>query len=279
MSRSHLRFQILAVATLLVGLLPATFGLAIEDPVQLAGAYFGWCVAMYLFGTGGTLVAATTFSPGEPQRPGWLLLAASFFVLVPATVVNGPKGSGLYEGGLRIPSVVLGSNVAWSLLAITALILLSRAWRSSGLDVTSRGVRVVARLVALALALALAGPDLVERFPAAVAGDPLAVGDVLTDVLDGALFVVAVPVLRAALSLGGGLVSWPWAMLTLSIAAWLGYDAVAIYGEAAGLTPRTVRAVEEVFRTLAASLAFSAGVSQRWVMTEREAHREEELAA
>jgi hypothetical protein len=82
--------------------------------------------------------------------------------------------------------------------------------------------------------------------------------------------VVAVPVLRAALVLGGGLVAWPWLLLTASLVAWLGYDATAVYGGAAGLDHRTVRVVEEVFRSLGAAFAFAAGIAQRWVMTEAE---------
>jgi hypothetical protein len=124
-------------------------------------------------------------------------------------------------------------------------------------------------VAALAVAAALAGPDLLVRFPVALTGDVLAVGDVITDLLDGALFVVAVPVLRAALMLGGGLVAWPWLLLTASLAAWLGYDATEVYGAAAGLDALTVRVVEEVFRSLGAGLAFSAGIAQRWVMTSR----------
>jgi hypothetical protein len=265
----HLRFQALAATTVVVGFLPWPLSASVGDPVQLAGAYFGWAAAMYLFAAGGTLVAAYTFAGGEPLRPGWLLLSASYLVLVPAALVIGPKAAGLYEAAGRAPWVATIASVVSGAMAVTAFLLLSRAWRGSGLDVTTRAVRIAARLVAVAVAVALAGPDLWERLPAALDGDVLAAGDVVTDVLDGALFVVAVPVLRAALALGGGLAAWPWVMLTASLAAWLGYDATAAYGDPAGLDPRQIRIAEEVFRTLGAAFAFSAGVAQRWVMTER----------
>jgi hypothetical protein len=266
---SHLRFQVLGAATFVIGLLPATFAASVDDPVQLAGTYLGWATAMYLFAAGGTLVSAFTFGGDEPMRPGWLLLSASYLVLVPAVVLLGPKPDGLYQGVNPAPWVASLSSIASGGLAVTAFVLLSRAWRASGLDVTTRPVRIVARLLAVAVAMALAGPDLVERFPAAASGDVMAAGDVVTDVLDGALFVVAIPVLRAALALGGGAAAWPWFFLTASLAAWLGYDATAVYGEAAGLGPRTIRVAEEVFRSLGASFAFSAGIAQRWVITAR----------
>jgi hypothetical protein len=265
----HLRFQALGAVTLVVGLLPWPFSASLADPVQLAGAYFAWAAAMYLFAAGGTLVAAFTFSSGEPMRPAWLLLSASYLVLVPAGIAVGPRTLGLYEAVNRSPLLTITGSIVSGALAVAAFVLLSRAWRASGLDLTSRANRVVARLVGLAVALALAGPDLWERFPAAANGDALAMGDVVTDVLDGTLFVVAVPVLRAALLLGGGLAAWPWLFLTASLGSWLGYDAVAVFGEAAGLDGRTIRVTEEVCRTLGAAFAFSAGVGQRWVMTAR----------
>jgi hypothetical protein len=267
-ARRHLRFQALALCTLAVGLLPVPFAASIADPVQLAGAFFGWAIAMYLFATGGTLVAALTFDRGAPMRPGWLLLSGSYLVLIPALIRMGPKSSGLYQAVQRAPWVALLGSVVSGALAVTGLILLSRAWRASGLDTSSRTTRNVARLAALVLAAALAGTDLVERLPAALGGDVMAAGDVITDLLDGALFVVAMPVLSAALMLGGGLVAWPWLLLLSSVMAWLGYDAVDAYGAAAGLDDRTVRIAEEVLRSLGAAFAFSAGIAQRWVMTD-----------
>jgi hypothetical protein len=263
----HLRFRALGAATIVIGLLPVPFSAAVTDPLQLAGTYLGWATAIYLFAAGGTLVSAYTFGGDEPMRPGWLLLSASYLILVPAVVALGPKPAGLYLAASPAPWAASLSSIASGGLAVAAFILLSRAWRASGLDTTTRPVRIVARLLAMTVALALAGPDLVERFPAAMSGDVLAAGDVVTDVLDGALFVVAIPVLRAALSLGGGAAAWPWVFLTTSLAAWLGYDAIAVYGGAVGLEPRTIRVAEEVFRTLGAGFAFSAGVAQRWVMT------------
>jgi hypothetical protein len=266
--RRHLRFQALALTTLAIGLLPVPFSASITAPVQLAGAYFGWALAMYLFAAGGTLVAALSFERGEPMRPGWLVLSASYLVLVPSMLRNGPKADGLYPLVATAPWLASLASIASGVLAVTAFVVLARAWRASGLDGTSRAGRLAARLAALAVAAALAGPELVEKLPATLGGDVVAAGDVFTSMLDVALFVVAVPVLHAALGLGGGLVAWPWIMLTASLVAWLGYDATAVYGAIGGLDARTVRLVEEVMRTLGAAFAFSAGIAQRWVMAE-----------
>jgi hypothetical protein len=267
-AKSHLRFQALAAGTLVAGLIPVLFAANTPSPLSLAGSFHGWTVALYIFAAFGLLVAALTFGRGEPMRLAWLLVSASYLVLVPGRIYNGPKAAGLYDAAIRstwlnaVPSIVSG------VLAVAGYLLLARAWRSSGLDQTSRAVRVVARVAALAVAVVLAGPDVVDQLPVALHGDMQAAGDVLTDLLDGALFVVAVPVLRAALGLGGGLAAWPWLLVTASLMAWLGYDATTLYGPAAGLEPWTVRVIEEVCRTLGAGLAFAAGVAQRWVMTD-----------
>jgi len=264
----HFRFKALAFSTLAVSLLPVPFAASIADPVQLAGAYFGWAAALYLLAAGGTLVAALTFGRDEPMRLAWALLSASYLVLLPALLRIGPKAAGLYQAAQRASWVLPIANMISSAMAVTSLFLLARAWRATGLDGTSRAARVATRLLALLAAVVLAGPDLVERLPAALGGDVMAAGDVVTDLLDGSLFVVAAPVLHAALLLKGGLMAWPWALLTASLAAWLGYDAIGLYGAAAGLDPRALRVVEEVLRTLGTAFVFSAGVAQRWVMTD-----------
>jgi hypothetical protein len=266
LDRNHAPFQALAVATVAVGLLAVPFSLSVRDPVALAGAYFAWTVAVYLWAAGGTLVAATGFERGAPLRPGWMLLSASYAVLVPGRLLAGPTPTGLHEGAPNFGALLPLFSLASGLLGVAGFVLLAHAWRASGLDLTSRTSRIALRVLALLVACALAGPDLLARLPAAAGGDPMAIVDVITDVLDGALFVVAVPVLRAALALGGGLVAWPWALLTLSLTAWLGFDAASSWGELAGLSPRAMRVAEEAMRGLGASAAFGAGVAQRWIM-------------
>ena len=86
-ARSHLRFQALALATVVVGLLPVTFAASVAEPVPLAGAFFGWSVALYLFAAMGTLVAAASYGRGELVRPAWALLSASYLILATTLAV------------------------------------------------------------------------------------------------------------------------------------------------------------------------------------------------
>lgn len=265
-ARRHRPFQALTLTSLLLGLLPLAFAPSVGDPALLAGALFAWAVAVYLLATAGTLAAAACFGPGEPMRPGWLLLSGSYAVLVVARLAIGAAPAGLLDGASRLPELSSALNILSGGLAVAGFLSMARAWRETGLDPSTPGSRLALQAGALVVAVLLAGSDLVERLPHALAGDALAVGDVVTDLLDGALFVVAVPVLRAALSLGGGLVAWPWGLLTLSLLAWLGYDAALVWGEALGLSPREARLAQEVMRSLAAAGVGTAGVAQRWVM-------------
>jgi len=265
--RPHAPYQALALAALLVGFLPVVFGLVIKDPGQLAGAWFGFSLAGYLWAAGGALVAAFTFASGDAQRPGWLCLAASYLVLLPARLLLGPSGEGLPGLGSQegAPWNVLLTTSVSGTLTVTGFVILTRAWRDSGLDTTPPALRIALQLGALLLAGALAGPDLVQRLGPALHGDLEALGDVVSDLMDITVLVVAAPVLRAALALGGGLVAWPWIFLTAGLVAWLGYDGMAVLLDDAA--PRSARVGLEAFRSLATAFAFAAGVSQRWVMT------------
>jgi hypothetical protein len=74
------------------------------------------------------------------------------------------------------------------------------------------------------------------------------------------------PLLLTALALRGGLIGWPWALLTTSYVAWLLYDAVLVYGPSLGADPATVRLASEVCRALGCTYGFSAGLAQRAVV-------------
>jgi hypothetical protein len=263
--RPHAPYQALAGAVLLAGLLPLAFALVVHDDAQLIGAWFGFSVAGYLWASGGALVAALTFSAGDAQRPGWLWLSLAYLVLVPARLHLGPSGEGIMAAGEVSAWNVLVTTLLNGGYSVAGFLILTRAWRDTGLDTGSRAGRLAVQAGALLVALALAGPDLVNRLPPALHGDLEAVGDVVSDLFDMAILTVSAPVLRAALVLGGGLVAWPWVFLTAGVVSWLFYDASAVFLDSIG---RPARVAEEVFRALATASVFAAGVAQRWVMTE-----------
>ena len=130
----HLRFQVLGALTLAIGALPWSFAASLGDPVQLAGAYFSWAAALYLYAAGGAAGAALTLSPGDAMRPGWTFLATSYVVLIPAGLWYGPRGLGLYESTNRSPAVLVTAGLASGAMAVTAFLfyLVARRFEQPG---------------------------------------------------------------------------------------------------------------------------------------------------
>jgi hypothetical protein len=81
------------------------------------------------------------------------------------------------------------------------------------------------------------------------------------------LWLIA-PLLLTALALRGGLFGWPFALLTASYVAWLGYDALGVVGAELGLGPAGARTASELFRALGCLYGLSAGLAQRAVVRE-----------
>src|SRR5262249_44582275 len=79
------------------------------------------------------------------------------------------------------------------------------------------------------------------------------------------LWLIA-PLLLTALALRGGLFGWPFALLTASYGAWLGYDALGVGGGDLGLSPHATPAAAEPFRAPGCLYGLSAGLAQREVV-------------
>ena len=74
------------------------------------------------------------------------------------------------------------------------------------------------------------------------------------------------PVLLTALALRGGVLAWAWLLVAATQSSWLLYDAAGTVGFAFHLEHAHTRPFEELFRTLACTLAFVSGIAQRWAI-------------
>ena len=83
----------------------------------------------------------------------------------------------------------------------------------------------------------------------------------------GDIFSLAliVPVLLTTLALRGGLLSWPWGLMTASQFGWLFYDATGTIRHFVHMEPATVTMWSEIFRAIACVFCLSAGIAQRAV--------------
>ena len=87
--------------------------------------------------------------------------------------------------------------------------------------------------------------------------------DIASDLGDTIVLALVAPVLHTALAMRGGVLRWPWGLLTLSGLAWLAYDTSSTAITALGAGPGAALVGSEALRLLANANIFGAGVAQR----------------
>ncbi|MGD0527415.1 MAG: hypothetical protein ABSE49_19900 [Polyangiaceae bacterium] len=249
-----MRYRTLTAAPLvLVALALAGWGLAPVDarPSVLAAAVESAKVLSIL----GCVVAAWTFEPGDYLRRAWLLLALCTLLLLGRDAVALAGGSALAQGVLATAGNGCSVAGTW---------ILARAWAVSGLDPDDAPIpKWPLRAAAAAVALAVTGWPLVGDVVALARGDAFAVVPLASDVADTVVLALLAPLLRTTLALQGGVLRWPWALMTAGNLLWLVFD--ALYGVLGLLhvDPSRTRVATEMLRVVATMCLFSAGLAQR----------------
>lgn len=203
--------------------------------------------------------AALSFERGAYLRRAWLLIGACmlFLLLRDALVALEIPGIGPVSAVLVTTGNVVQVIGTW---------LLARSGSVAELPLPgTKGKRWAVLAAAIVFALAVAGPPVAESAKAVFSGDIADATSLASGIGDIISLCLIAPLLLTALALRGGLLGWPWSMITISYACWLFYDASAFYGPMLHLQPQQVRAVSEVFRTLGCLFQFSAGIAQRQV--------------
>jgi hypothetical protein len=158
--------------------------------------------------------------------------------------------------------VVIGLAVASNVGLLTGVWLLSRSWKMAALALPGgRSRMIMITVIAAALAIAVTVPPLVQDIQTVVAGDPSALINVVSTVVDVLSLSLLAQLLLTAFALRGGHFFWPWALLTACLLSWLLYDAATNYDLAPGGLP-----LAEVFRGLALNFQFAAGLAQSMVI-------------
>lgn len=223
-------------------------------------------VLVRVLAIGGCLAAVSAFSPGDHLRRAWLwLMVSSVAVLVRDLIVVLPWGLADLLGSretLVLRSLAVVSNVA--LLGGVWLLARSSKVASISLPGGRRGVILVTVLAAV-LALTVAGPGAVRHARELGTGDWSSIILLVSAVVDILSLCLLAPLLLTAVALRGGVLAWPWSLVTASMASWLLYDAAAAFGPllALGAFP-----LAELFRGLAENYLFAAGVAQRLAVRE-----------
>lgn len=221
--------------------------------------------------TAGCLYAAFGFHRGDYLRRAWILLGFSYFLLLAIDLFFAPPAhtgvTGFSPTVMRLRgSIVLLSNLA----AVAGLFMLARTWREAGLE--PPGSPLSRRLMAVGFAvvtMVVVGQSIYFDTRDLAAGNLQGFAGIASDLGDLISLCLIAPVLWTALALRGGVLVWPWLLLSAAQIGWLLYDAAGTLGYALHLEHGRLRPVEELFRSLACTMAMISGVAQRWAISGR----------
>jgi hypothetical protein len=257
-------FKRLALLPLLVGLVPVLITLGIEVAQTRQIAMRVEIETVKILGLTGSIIAALSFDRGEHLRRAWLLNGSCYAFILLRDLLFGVwlvRDSG--EPSQYLEAIlILIANAG----AVTGVWMLSRTWRVAGIALPWSPLRrEVVRWIGIVVGLVIAGPSLWFSIEGAMKGQVRAIVGAVSSAGDIFSLALIVPVLLTTLALRGGLLSWPWGLMTASQFGWLFYDAVLTLDLFIPMKPTTVRMVSEIFRAFACTYCLSAGIAQRAV--------------
>jgi hypothetical protein len=236
--------------------------LALAGSALLSDFYRAELAVVELAGLAGGLAAAGRFAPGDYQRRAWILIASCPLLLLLGDLT---LTTGVFSDRPWTPLANGILTVVANVGPVAGTWILARAWRVAGLELPgSEAGRVAARALVIALALAATGAPTLIELRALLAGDGSHLTNLASSVGDMITFSMIAPLFLTAVALRGGLLAWPFALLTASLFAWLGFDATITLAPLTGASDADVKVVLEVFRALAFTSGGAAGLAQRW---------------
>jgi hypothetical protein len=259
------RFQVLAV----VPLVWAAVFLALDGVFAGGPSYTAFlraevetAKALTLFGS---WAAALAFERGAYQRRAWFFIGGCMALLLTRDLTLLP-----FFRRFDARQVALAAGILVALANVSQVVgtwMLARTWKVAHLALPGSATAqwLTVALVGV-LAAAFAGPSLLRSGGPLLQGDLSRAAGVFSALGDMVSLWLIAPLLLTALALRGGLFGWPFALLTASYLAWLGYDALGVVGPDLGLGPHSSRTGSELFRALGCLYGLSAGLAQRAVV-------------
>jgi hypothetical protein len=216
----------------------------------------------------GCLYAALAFRRGDYLQRAWLFLGASYFLLLLIDLFFAPPAhtgaTGFSPAVMRVRgAIVLVSNLS----AVVGTFMLARAWSAAGLERPGSALsRRLLGVVVSVVVLVVVGQSIYVDVRDLAGGNLQGFAGLASDVGDLITLLLIVPVLLTALALRGGVLAWAWLLVAATQISWLLYDAAGTVGFAFHLEHAHTRPAEELFRTLACTLACVSGIAQRWAI-------------
>jgi hypothetical protein len=212
----------------------------------------------------GCFAAVSCFEPGDHLRRAWFWLGAGTIVILIRDLLRLIPAFNPQSAGPGAQAIVTGLGVLSNFALLAGVWMLARSWKMAAITLPGgrSGVGAVA-VVTAALALLVAGPGALQHLRELSQGDWSALVLVVSAGVDILTLCLITPLLLTAVSMRGGLFSWPWALVTVSQLSWLLYDFAA--GLKPGVLPPGLP-LAEVGRGLAENYLFAAGMAQYLVI-------------
>ena len=222
-----------------------------------------------VLGLAGCITAALAFERGDYLRRAWTLNGVCLFLLLvrdlsfAPTIAHHPLFLGVKLDLLQ-SALVLAANVS----AIYGTWILARAWQVAGIELPGSPQKRRAVIGgAVVIALAITGASVVIDIRGVMSREVLSLVGLISDLGDIFALCLIAPVLLTALAMRGGLLRWPWGLLTASLLSWLLYDAAGTLGHFVSIGEARLEVIAEVFRAFACCFVAAAGVAQRFTVT------------
>jgi hypothetical protein len=259
-----MNFKRLAILPFVAGLVPALIMLGIEVARTRQIALRVEIETVKILGLTGSIIAARSFDRGEHLRRAWLLNGSCYAFILLRDLLYGVwlvRESGEPSQYLEAV-IILIANAG----AVTGVWMLSRTWQVAGIALPWSPLRrEIVRWVGIVVGVVIAGPSLYLSIDGALKGEIRAIVYVASSTGDIFAMALIVPVLLTTLALRGGLLSWPWGLMTASQFGWLFYDATGTVRHFVQMQPATATMWSEIFRAIACTFCLSAGIAQRAV--------------
>jgi hypothetical protein len=209
----------------------------------------------------GCVFAAFTLGWREYLGRAWLLNGLCMLLLVGYDLLRMP----VVEFALRERMIDVFGLTA-NVMSVVGTYMLGRAWRVAGVepDLSEDAQRAIL-VGGILVAIGVGAPGAYLDFRNVLEGGHAdALVSLASDVGDVLALCFVAPVLLTALALRGGLLGWPWGLMTTSLFSWVVYDALDAISQFSASD--TLRTATEVARTLACIFTFSGGMAQAMVV-------------
>jgi hypothetical protein len=212
----------------------------------------------------GCFAAALAFEEGDYLRRAWFYSGLCYLLLLLSDVA-GMSFVATHLSTTRLDLAQGTLAVAGNATSVVGTWMLARAWTVAGLE-DDDASRARGRLLftgAIVVSLAITGWPLVHDVRELVAGDVGATVSIASDLGDTICLALVAPVMQTALAMRGGMLRWPWGLLTLSGIAWIVFDAASGAVDLLHVEQARWLVGTEAVRGLACAFFFSAGRAQR----------------